>query len=312
MSNSFVHTSSLMGTVVTFQVIGHGGTKDERVERAAAVERAVGWFEQVTAMCSRFLPGSELTQLSDHVGEFVPVSALLFQAVQFALSVAEVTDGAFDPTVGHRMELRGFNREFRSGRAVHVDIAGDGLASYRDIVLDPDRRTITLLRPLLLDLGAVAKGMAIDLAARELQPFRNFAIDAGGDLYLGGGNARGEPWKVGIRHPRHKNTLIETLRVSDAAVCTSGDYERRQKTDPGIHHILDARIGETAAALTSATVVAPTAMAADALSTAAFVLGATRGVDLLEHEGVEGLLFTPTLERFATRGMRTEHLGAPR
>lgn len=312
MSNSFVHTSSLMGTVVTFQVIGHGETKDERLERAAAVERAVGWFEQVTAMCSRFLPDSELTQLSGHVGEFVPVSALLFEAVQFALSVAEATDGAFDPTVGHRMALRGFNQEFRSGRAAHVDIAGDGVASYRDVVLDPDRRTITLLRPLVLDLGAVAKGMAVDMAARELQPFRNFAIDAGGDLYLGGSNARGEPWSVGIRHPRQKNALIETLRVSDAAVCTSGDYERRRKMDPGIHHILDARNGATATAVASATVVAPTAMAADVLSTAAFVLGATEGVDLLEHQGVEGLLFTPTLERFTTRGMRTEHLGALR
>jgi FAD:protein FMN transferase len=312
MKNSFVHTSSLMGTVVTFHVIGHGGTDLERAERVAAVERAVGWFEQVTATCSRFLPDNELVQLSDRIGEFVPVSALLFETVQFALHVAEQTNGAFDPTVGHRMALRGFNQEFRSGRAAHVDVAGDGTASYRDVVLDPDGRTITLLRPLVLDLGAVAKGMAIDMAARELQPFRDFAIDAGGDLYLGGSNARGEPWSVGIRHPRKRNALIETLRVSDAAVCTSGDYERRRKADPGIHHILDARSGATATAVASATVVAPTAMAADALSTAAFVLGTAEGVDLLEHEGVEGLLFTPTLERFTTRGMRTEHLGALR
>ena len=60
--------------------------------------------------------------------------------------------------------------------------------------LDPDRRTITLRRPLTLDLGAVAKGLAVDMAARELEPFRDFAIDAGGDLYLGGSNPQGEPW----------------------------------------------------------------------------------------------------------------------
>ena len=97
---------------------------------------------------------------------------------------------------------------------------------------------MTLHRPLLLDLGAVAKGLAIDMAARELQPFENFAIDAGGDLYFGGCNAAGEPWSVGIRHPRGDG-LLDTLRVSDAAVCTSGDYERRHRcgtSHPGSAH----------------------------------------------------------------------------
>ena len=74
-----------------------------------------------------------------------------------------------------------------------------------------------------LDLGAVAKGLAIDAAARELQPFGDFAIDAGGDLYLGGRNPDGAPWSVGIRHPRLDGRLIDSLRVSNKAVCTSGD-----------------------------------------------------------------------------------------
>ncbi len=66
------------------------------------------------------------------------------------------------------------------------------------------RKAITLLRPLILDLGAVAKGLAIDMAARELRSFPSFAINAGGDLYLGGFNPQGSPWSIGIRHPRER------------------------------------------------------------------------------------------------------------
>src|SRR5579871_6069718 len=124
-----------------------------------------------------------------------------------------------------------------------MDLPGD--ATYRDVQIDAERRTITLRRPLTLDLGAVAKGLAVDTAARELNTFRDFAIDAGGDLYLGGCNPQGAPWSVGIRHPRRPGELIDSLRVSGKAVCTSGDYERVAPgdgdADSGGHHIVDPR-----------------------------------------------------------------------
>ncbi len=95
-------------------------------------------------------------------------------------------------------------------------------------------KTILLRRPLTLDLGAVAKGMAVDAAAHELQPFRDFCIDAGGDIYFGGHSPAGKPWRVGIRHPRRRDGVVDRLEVTDCAVCTSGDYERGA-------HILDPR-----------------------------------------------------------------------
>ena len=231
-------------------------------------------------------------QLTAQVGIAVPVSAILYEAVQFALAVAEESGGAFDPTVGYAMETRGFNQEYRTGQTVRTALEPGGSVSYRDVRLDPDRKTITLLRPLILDLGAVAKGLAIDLAARELRPFENFAIDAGGDLYLGGCNPNGEPWSIGIRHPRRDNELIDSLRVSNRAVCTSGDYERQSPTEDEGHHILDPRTGASAHAVASVTVVAPTAMLADALATAAFVLGPTEGIRLFDRLGVDGLIFS--------------------
>ena len=300
MSDVYVHTTALMGTVVTFQVVGHGDNAEAHQQRVDAVARAVEWFRSVEACCSRFDETSELRRLTATVGQPVPASEMLFAAVNLALALAEDTGGAFDPTVGRRMEARGFDSNYRTGaRVSSIAASGEG-TSYRNVVLDAGARTITLLRPLVLDLGAVAKGLAIDLAARELAAYENFSIDAGGDLYLGGHNAAGAPWSVGIRHPRDPNQLIDTVRASNEAVCTSGDYERRSDRDAGEHHIMDPRTGASATALASVTAIAPSAMVADALATAAFVLGPTDGVALLQRHGVRGILVTPALERIET------------
>jgi thiamine biosynthesis lipoprotein len=290
---------AMMGTIVTIQVAG---------KHEDAIDRAFGWFGHVEACCSRFDPASELRQLTERIGTAVRVSDLLYEAVQFAVAVATETEGAFDPTVGHQMEVRGFDRDYRSGAVVRTPIDSDDAVSYRDIDLDPDERTITLRRPLVLDLGAVVKGLAIDLASRELRPLEDFAIDAGGDLYLGGRNPEGLFWSVGIRHPRGRDNdeLLDSVRVSNAAVCTSGDYERRSAAADGGHHILDPRTHAPAAAVASATVVGPTAMLADAIATAAFVLGPIDGLRLIERHGLDGLIVTPALERFATPGFPSE------
>lgn len=269
-----------MGTMVSIEV----EAPDE------AVAHAFDWFRQVEAVCSRFDPASELRQLP--VGKAVVASPILFEAVSFAMKVAHETGGAFDPTLGSRMAARGYNRHY--ARREVSDAPGMHDATFRDVVLDAGEHTILLQRALTLDLGAVAKGLAVDAAARELQDYRNFCIDAGGDIYCGGCNAKGEPWSVGIRHPRHRDELVGRLQVSDGAVCTSGDYERGP-------HILDPRTDVAALRLASATVVAPNAMLADAMATAAFVLGPERGIALLDRMGLDGLLITPTLEQYRTR-----------
>jgi thiamine biosynthesis lipoprotein len=295
----------LMGTIVTVDVVGDGDGPASGASRDAAIDRAFGWFHEVERLCNRFDPGSELRQLTARPGTVAHASQMLFAALEFALAVAEDTGGAFDPTVGRRMEARGFNRDYRTGAAIAASDVPDDAVSYRDVHLDRANRAVRVEKPLLLDLGAVAKGLAIDLAAQELAPFEHFAIDAGGDLYFAGRNAAGERWTVGIRHPRRDREAIEVLRISDSAVCTSGDYERPSPSATG-HHILDPRSGASPGAVVSATVVAPTAMLADALATAAFVMGPADGLKLLERQGVEGLLFSAALERFATPGLGQE------
>src|SRR5205814_8426807 len=126
-------------------------------------DRAFGWFCEVEKCCTRFDPESELRQLTTRIGVPVPVSPLLYEAVRFAVEVAKESGGAFDPTIGCAMETQGFNREYRTAEIVRTTIAPLASVSYRDVDLDPAHQTITLSRPLVLDLGAVAKGLAIDM-----------------------------------------------------------------------------------------------------------------------------------------------------
>ena len=287
-----IRTQVAMNTLVTLHVVSPEAP-------AEIFESAFGWFHEIEARCSRFDAESELIRLCRRPGEPIEVSPLLFEAIRFALIVAEESGGAFDPTQGARMAELGFNRHHITGESMPSPTVP--AATWRDIELDPERKTILLRRTLTLDLAAVVKGLAIDLASRELAPFRDFAIDAGGDLYVCGANEKAEPWSVGVRHPRRDGELIASLRVTDCAVCTSGDYERRSATG---HHILDPATGASAQASASVTVVAPSAMVADALATAAFVMGPDSGIPFLERMGVDGLIFTPELERFETRGLR--------
>ena len=280
-----------MDTVISIQV---ACVANEGVVRPA-LQRALDWFATVERACSRFDPNSELRQLLARPGEAVQVSPVLFEALRFALALARQTRGAFDPTIGRLLERNGFNRHYVTGQTITSASADPG-ATYRDVRLGPGR-AITLRRLLVLDLGAVAKGLAIDLAACELGALDNFCIEAGGDLFASGHNADGLPWRVGIQDPRVSARLATTLDVSDRAVCTSGDYRRNNASG---HHLLDPRTGQSATQLASVSVVAPTAVAADGLATAAFILGLEGGRRLLDQADVQGVFITASGEVHAT------------
>ena len=304
MRETYTRTAIFMDTFVQLRAL----TTHPALEVRKAMDRAFEAFRYAEQVCNRFDPTSEVRRLSQSVGEAVSVSDLLFEAVRFAREVAEITEGAFDPTIGHTLERQGFNTNYITGETANGS-AGERestfrAASYRDVGIDAEQRTITLHSSLLLDLGAVAKGLAMDLAVRELQEFEGFAIDAGGDVYVGGEGPHAGLWHVGVRHPQNEHAMLATLRLTDAAVCTSGSYERPSPQQTGEHHLIDPRTGRSQHGLISCTVVAPFAMMADAFSTAAFILGAEMGSEWLEQAGLGGLLVTPAFEQHVTNGMK--------
>ncbi len=291
-----------LGTVVQIALVTDRGTAIMN----DAFNVAMKALRAVEEACSRFDADSELVRLVHApIGRVVPVSAILYQCVKFALEVAKWTDGRFDPTVGARMEQLGFKRHYLTGELTTSDVQVSEEATFRDIELDEDNQAICLHRPLKLDLGAVAKGLAVDLAVRELTAFefQGFVIDAGGDVYVSGCNEKSELWQVGIRDPIHHAENILMLHLTDAAVCTSGTYERKSPVDAKAHHILNAHSKESARGLLSVTAIGPYAMMADALSTAAFLYPPNDAVSLLEEAILEGIVITDDLSCQMSQGM---------
>ena len=294
------HAALHMDTVVQMKVVS---TQNEQIVKHA-LGLAFAAFRSVEEACSRFDENSELRHLITQIDIPVHVSPILFEALRFAWEVANLTNGVFDPTVGHIMEAHGFNRHYLTGTKINSAFLTSSSISYLDIILDEEQRTVQLLKPMVLDLGAVAKGLAIDLAKKELENFEGFIINAGGDVWVSGLNEREEPWLVGIRHPLIKDELLCTLNLTDAAICTSGNYERISPTIANAHHLMDPRTQTSANRMISCTVVAPYAMMADAFSTAVLILGTENGLNLLENIELHGLCISPALEVFMTKEMR--------
>ncbi|MCZ8514282.1 FAD:protein FMN transferase [Paenibacillus filicis] len=293
-----------MDTVVDIQVAGTTRRTDR--EKETAINRAFEAFRQVEQACSRFSPDSELMQVCARVGTPVSVSPLLFEPLKLALEMAKLTKGAFDPAIGKRMEDYGFNRHYLTGQRIESFEIESFMAdspTYRDIVLNERDRTVLLRKPLIIDLGAVAKGFAIDLAARELKPFYGFLVNAGGDLFASGLDESGKRWEIGIQHPERKDEMICSVSISNEAVCTSGGYERKSEKVPGVHHIIDPKTGLSPIEWVSCSVIAPFAMMADAFSTSSILMGKKKGRMLIEQAGLKAIWIASDLQIVTVGGI---------
>lgn len=215
--------------------------------------------------------------------------------LELARRIAEQSRGAFDPTVLPLTSLWAFDKGGELPAAADLQAALPRV-DWTRLSVGADG-TVSLAPGFGLDLGAIAKGAVVDLIGAELdrRGHHRYLVEAGGDILVSGPKKNGDPWSIGIQHPRRSGAMIGILKVGPSgpvSVVTSGDYERY--FDQGgrrYHHIIDPHTGYPAAGLASVTVIAPTCARADALATAAFVLGSGEGLALLEDlESVEGLL----------------------
>lgn len=279
-----------MGTLV--RVLGADGAD------VPTAERALDEIERVERLMSVRRPESDVGRVNAGCGEPVRVAAETFEVLEWSARISRLSAGAFDVTI------EALNGLWRFGDAV------DGCPSCPDPVavaerlahvgwarveLDTARRTVRLPPGSRIGLGGIAKGHAVDRAVRVLREegFHDFILQAGGDLFASGRRPDGAPWAIGVRDPRAGGrAAFATAAVSDRALCTAGDYERFFMAE-GVrqHHILDPRTGEPARASRSVSVIADSALLADGLDDAIFVLGPARGLELARHfPGVEVLI----------------------
>ncbi|MFC4257952.1 FAD:protein FMN transferase [Marinobacter lacisalsi] len=285
----FRFDDSAMTTPVALEVWADNRQQAETLWQSVFAE-----FTKVDRVMSRYRDDSELSRVNREATERpVPVSQSLFDVLVKAREISAMSDGAFDisfASVGHLYD-------FREGQQPDDDAVRAGLdrINYRDILLDEEDLTVRLRKPgLMLDLGGIAKGYAVDQGIRVLQQagVEHARLSAGGDMRLLG-DRRGRPWMVAVRDPRHRDRQAVVMPLSDTAISTSGDYERFFIDDEGerVHHILSPSTGRPAGEVQSVTIIGGDAMTTDALSTAVFVLGAKPGLELInELEGIDAVI----------------------
>ncbi|MBM7022368.1 FAD:protein FMN transferase [Treponema sp. Marseille-Q4523] len=274
-------TEALMGTVCTVNAYDDG-TKSLYDELFARLH-------EIDETFSVTIDSSEISAINKAAGErSVSVSSDTAYVVRSALAFAELTGGAFDPTVGPLVKIWGINTDHARVPAQSEIDAVLPLINWRDVSVADDNTVMLKRRGMALDLGGIVKGYAADeltkiLGARKV---RRAIVDLGGNIFVYGKKKDGSPWRVGIKDPKDPEGVPAiVLNVANSTIVTSGVYERFF-TENGVryHHILDAKTGYPASSgLLSSTIVCESSMAADALSTSVFVLGKESGMELLRR-----------------------------
>ncbi len=293
-------TRKALGSKVSIQV-----SHPDPVLAAEAINAAFEAIEEVEQAMSLYRANSEIVRLNrDSVLE--NPSPGILRVLRFAQDLSQKSGGAFDVTIQPMWDLyescasRSSLPEPEAVRKRKQSIGWQQL-SIRE-------QTIRLSSPdTKITLNGIAQGYATDQAKHALTRagIKHALIDCG-ELAPLGNKGASTPWKVGIQHPRKADSFSALMNLETRTLATSGDYETRFSDDFKHHHIFDPRTGQSPAELASASVLAPAAMQADALSTTLMVLGAEKGLAFAEKmEAVDALLITKTGHILSTKHFPT-------
>ncbi|MDR2931520.1 MAG: FAD:protein FMN transferase [Oscillospiraceae bacterium] len=285
----------LLGTVINVSVY-------ENVKEQVLTDM-VARVRDIDAMMASRSALSDLSALNNSSGEAFTPPRALYDVIAAGLDWSARSNGAFDITIGPLVTLWDIGGTPKVPDQDRVD-AAKALVDYKKVEMDPQGPSVRLQPGTRIDLGGIAKGYACDEAAAMLRDagVGHAILDFGGNIYTIGAKPSGALWKIAIKTPViGEQGYIGLLQVSDAAVVTSGPYERYFEQDGALfHHILDPDTGYPAqSGLLSVTIVCDSAMQADALSTACFVMGAEKGLGFLS--GIEGAEAVFVLDDFSVR-----------
>lgn len=306
-SNSMDRTNFMMDTVMTIKVFD---SNDEKI-----LDEAFERIEEIENKMSRTIDSSEVYLINKNAGEKpIKVSDDVYFVIKTAKQYAEISNGAYDPTIGPLVNLWDIQGE--------GEVEKDSIPSEKKILTEKNKVDFTKLellednevflseKDMILDLGGIAKGYAVDEVMRILKEYgvKSAIIDLGGDIYALGSKAGEQPWKIGIQNPfEPRGSYVGIVEVKDKSIVTSGDYERYFELDNiRYHHIIDRETGyPTNNELSAVSVISESSMEGDAVSTAIFVLGKDEGLKLISKiEGVDVLLITKDNQVYMTDNIK--------
>jgi thiamine biosynthesis lipoprotein len=293
---------AIMGTAIRVELL----CGDAR-EAGAAIDEVMREMHRIDRAMSPYKEDSELSRINREAAlRAVPVSAEMAELLERSIAFSRISEGAFDVTYASAGRLYDYRERIRPEPAA-LERARAAIG-FRNLLVDRRAGTVRFAQPgVCIDLGGIAKGHAVERGAALLRRrgIRHAIVTAGGDSRIVGDRG-GRPWMIGVRDPRRAGELAAVLPLRDAAVSTSGDYERYFEEDGRRHHhILDPRTGVSPCALRGVTVVAPDGWTSEAMSKTVFVLGLERGMRLVDAQpGVDAIAIDARGVLHYSRGLR--------
>lgn len=271
-------TDGIMGTRITVELWADDTAKGDQ-----AIDAVLDEMRHIDETMSTYKPTSEVSQVNARAANGpMHISKELFDLLTQARKYSEITDGAFDITYASVGYMYDFRKHVRPDEN-QIEKALPAV-NYRHVILDPVNQTVRFSQKgVRIDLGGIAKGYSVDCGIEVLQRlgYTRAYVGAGGDSRIIG-DRFGKPWVVGIRDPRKsEGNVIARIPLVNAAISTSGDYERFfEEKGVRYHHIIDPHTGHSASKVESATVIGPYATRTDGLSKTAFVLGPEKAMEI--------------------------------
>ncbi|MGE0326736.1 MAG: FAD:protein FMN transferase [Polyangiaceae bacterium] len=287
-----------MGTKL--HLVSYTTPKLAEPEVKQAMQAAMAEVDRLAKLLSDWTADSDVGHVNASAGEFVKVAPETLEVVKKGLWAGKVSEGTFDITWN---SLGGL---WKFGDAREADPKPPSAAeirrllprvNYSRVETQDDPPQVKVPKDSKLGLGGIAKGYIVDKMATAMRKagLTSFLVQAGGDLYGAGRKPDGSPWVSGIQDPRGKEgSFFAVIELTDHAFSTAGDYARAYvHGGKRYHHIIDPRAGYPATASRSVTVWAPSALLADAIDDAVFILGPEKGLKLVEEtDGVGAVIVT--------------------
>ncbi len=255
-------------------------------------------LEKLDSIFNAYREGAELYKLNHNGGKWMKVSPRLLNVMKYSVAFAKKTDGDFDPSLGRVAVLWGFDTDdpnkWRLPPANEIQNALKH-CGYENIEIKGDE--IRLLNGTWVDLGAIAKGYAVDVLlkmAKKYDPTSTGYVDIGGDIGIIGPKYGNRPWKIGVRNPRgNPNQSIAYVYLYKGTIATSGDYERYIIVNgKRYYHIFDPRTGYSPDYFEAITTISTSGILSDAFGTAAMVGGLKKTESWAKEFGTAYLIVT--------------------
>ena len=257
------------------------------------IDLAVAEVKRVENLISDWIPTTQISQVNQNAGiKPVKVDKEVFELVERAIKVSQITSGAFDISYASMDRIWKFDGSMKAMPTEEAIKKSVSKIGYKNIVLDTKEQTIFLKNEgMKLGLGGIGQGYIADKIKALLQSKGCLSgiVNVSGDINTWGKQVDGKLWTVAIVNPMNKNKVFATFPLEDSAVETSGSYEKFV-TFNGVRysHIIDPRTGYPAQGVVSVSVFAKQTEIADALATGIFVLGVEVGLDLVNQlKGIE-------------------------